>query len=480
MNTTEKQLVVKASFDTILKLTSFSEVLVNIPTYHIKGAKATFKKFENGGLDIKIENVRDVFEKPIDLEVLIGDDIYYIYGLDIVKRATQVSRKEGESMYTGTLTHYGHAQSLKININGNFKNNDTVYYRYITPSYKNAIHYYLETETFSIDETRYRHGKFSFSVDGISLDMYETQYEKKTYLIIDSTSPITLDGFSKICHSVMIAYGLPTATFHQNECYFLNSRDADFANISSMVYQQLRPTIASIYNPIYSNPRGYTDDNDLIKKFGVEFEVIKPDFFSMLCTRVHKEESYATLILLVLEANAASLILKPAGYSVALEKLTNIIVEENKGLKPIADKVLAGKFKDDLKAVLKVYADKITANGTDDPIKILTKNIDKINNPTNRDKLIKPFEIYEIKLNDYDIQAIDHRNNFLHGRHVNMKENATGTDYLEVFHVSLRLNALVNKLIFKHLGYKGWLVNYVKRHENQFSFPIEEELFIEI
>lgn len=464
------EIFIKESFETILELISFSDAVVDIPKLNIRGAKATFNKLDKGGIDIKIENTRDILEGSLDIEVHMGGRTHYIYDLYIHKRATQIEGDPKTRHYTGTLSHYGSASSLKVNINGNFKNDDVVYYRFITPSFKNRMEYHMETESFSYCDTNYRYGKFNFSIGDIKLCMYEVTYNEKYYFLIDSAAPITLDVFSKVCHSTMIGYGLISATFHQDEAFYLASREKEFKTIVALQYQQLRPTITSIFNPIYSNPYGFTRDNDFVKKIGTKLVVVTPEFFSRLCLKIETDENYATLIILVLEANTASLILKPAGYSVALEKITNIIVEENKGLKPITDKNLAKDFKKSLTLVLESYSEKIKALNNPDAMEILQKNINKINNPTNRDKLMKPFALYGITLSKHDIEAIDHRNSFLHGLKVNLEdEDAIETNYLDVFHISLRLNFLINRLILKHMGYKGWQVNHVKVNERNFK-----------
>ena len=200
--------------------------------------------------------------------------------------------------------------------------------------------------------------------------------------------------------------------------------------------------------------------------------------FSELCTKIFKEDDYATLILLVLEANVSSLILKPAGYSVALEKITNIIVKENKGLKPIPNKKISKELRKRLTNVLTSLSKDIKELGNEDSLVILQKNIDKINNPTNRDKLTKPFEIYGIELSDGDLNAIDNRNNFLHGRNIDIDENTD--EFLEILQISIRLNKLINKLILKHIGFSGVVINHLKHNESSFGFKINEKLFEEI
>ncbi|MFO0322548.1 MAG: hypothetical protein ACK504_08990 [Bacteroidota bacterium] len=372
------------------------------------------------------------------------------------------------------------SREILINIPKYNTDDELAYRRFVILTEKSKMMYFLETESFQDEESTYFYGKVSVTVDEIFLNFYEVNFNESTYFIIDSLSTIGFDKFADLCHSIMIGYGLISATFHQNEAFYLSSNDNSFINITSLFYYQLRKTLTSIYNPIYSNPYGYTNDNEIVQLMGTKLKVMLPTLFSKLCYKIHTDENYATLILLLLEANTASLILKPAGYSVALEKLTNIIVEENKGLKPITDSEIAKSFNVELNKVLKKYRSKITKTGNKDSISILQKNIDKINTPTNRDKLTNPFEIYGITLSDLDLKAIDNRNNFLHGRSINSKEKENKTNYLDVFHISLRLNVLINKLIFKHLGYDGWLINYVKHHEKTINAHIEEELFIRI
>ena len=320
-------------------------------------------------------------------------------------------------------------------------------------------------------------GRLPIQVDGCDLILYEKKYRDKYHFIIDSNNPINSEIFSNICHSIMIGFGFLSADFIQNDAFYITSDSRDFNTIIGFSYLQLRPSISSkgTCNPIYSNPYGYTKDESIINKIGNRIDVFDSTIFSTLCTKVYKEQDYATLILLILEANISSLILRPAGYSVALEKITNIIVEENKGLKPIPDKQISKSFRKKLKEVLTSFSTEIKNVGNEDSLIILQKNIDKINNPTNRDKLTKPFGIYGIDLNQGDLNAIDNRNNFLHGRNIKIDENSD--EFLEIYQISLRLNKLINKLILKHIGFSGIVINHLKHNERSFDFEIEENLF---
>ena len=68
-----------------------------------------------------------------------------------------------------------------------------------------------------------------------------------------------------------------------------------------------------------------------------------------------------------------------------------------------------------------------------------------------------------------DIAAIEHRNDFLHGR-ITELPNANGepkkvsreVSSMEIYYISLRLYMLVSMLILKYIGYDGRIVNQPK------------------
>lgn len=478
----EKQMegIPKVSFNSVFSLMSelldSSEILINVPKYNITNHKAILSKNDFGGFTIDIENILSDMSETYDIEILIGNNIYSVSELFISTRGTTLRRNEHNEYFSGRLVFTGQIHQLT-----NQTNNETeLYNRFIIPTGTSKIDYYVKTNSYQDESGLHAFGQLNIKVDGYDLILHEKKYRDKYHFVIDSNTQISSKVFSNICHSIMIGFGFLSADFIQNDAFYFTSDNREFNTIIGLSYLQLRPTISSkgTCNPIYSNPYGYTKDETIISKVGARIDVFDSNIFSTLCTKIYKEEDYATLILLVLEANISSLILKPAGYSVALEKITNIIIEENKGLKPIPDKKISKEFRKRLTEVLTSLSEDIKKIGNDDSLIILQKNIDKINNPTNRDKLTKPFGIYGIVLSDGDLNAIDNRNNFLHGRNINIDENTD--EFSEIFQISLRLNKLINKLILKHIGFSGIIINHLKHNENSFNFEINENLFEEI
>jgi hypothetical protein len=466
----------KTSFDLIFELTDSNEILINVPEYNIVNHKAILSKNDSGGFTIDIENILSDMSETYDIEILIGDKIYLVPDLFISMRGTKLTRNEHNNYFSGQLIFTGQIHELKSNTD----NENELYNRFIIPSKNNQLDYYINTESYRDESALHTLGRLPIEIDNCNLVLYEKKYRDKYYFIIDSNDRINPDKFSNICYSIMIGFGFLSADFIQDDAFYLASDYSDFNSIVNFSYRQLRPSIFSkgTCNPIYSNPYGYTKDETIINKIGNRINVFDSTRFSILCNKIYTQGDYATLILLILEANASSLILRPAGYSVALEKITNIIVEENKGLKPIPDKEISKKFSKRLKEVLTSLSEDINNVGNEDSLVILQKKIDSINSPTNRDKLTKPFEIYGIDLNEDDLNSIDNRNNFLHGRNINIDENTD--EFSEINQISLRLNKLINKLILKHIGFSGIIINHLKHNESSFDFEINEDLFEEI
>lgn len=462
-----------SAFKIIDELNESTKALCSAPDYNVFDKEVHIVKLDSGGFIINIEGIVADISKPYDIELQIGDRKYLIKNFFLSMRSTQLIRQQESQHLSGKLKFTGHVDELQLK--GGLKK--SAFNRFIIPTGVSQLDYYINTSGFRDGDFMNARGRVTVTVNGKEFILYEKQRNKKYYFIIDSLQQVDEEEFSDICHSIMLGFGFLSANFIQNEGYYFKSSDEEHENIIDFSYWQLRPSINSngTCNPIYSNPYGYTKDEEVIKKVGFPLTVFDDALFSKLCNKIHCEENYTTLILLIIESNVSSLILRPAGYAVALEKITNIIVEENKGLKPIPDKVLAKSFGKSLKKVLEEFTDKIKETGNTDSITILTKNIDKINNPTNRDKLVKPFEILAIKLNEADLAAIDNRNNFLHGRKIKVDDNSVSD--LKVYEISLRLNKVINKLILKHIGYSGLTINHLKHNENSFDHEIEEALF---
>jgi hypothetical protein len=464
------------SFELFTNLTENQNVLISVPKYNIKDQPALLTKNEDGGFSIDIADVLGDMSESYEIELQINERTYQINDFFVSMRGGSFKKNTDNSFFSGKLVFTGKIRRLELKEG----KRESAFNRFIIPTGSSQLNYYVKSSTYKDETTIHTFGRLVVKVDDKEFTIYEKPRKGKYYFIIDSKDKIDFEKFSDICYSIMVGFGFLSANFIQNEAYYFKSDNADFSTLTDFSYSQLRASINShgSCNPIYSNPYGYTRDEAIINSVGKRLDVFDDKLFSELCSKIHQQEDYTILILLILEANTSSLILRPAGYAVALEKITNIIVEENKGLKPIPDKELSKKFRQGLLDVLGKHKDDINKLGNKDSITILEKNIDKINNPTNRDKLLKPFEILKITISKEDEEAIDNRNNFLHGRKIHTDENTE--DYIKIFEISLRLNNLLNKLILKHIGFSGYVINHLRHNEKSFETKITSDLFEKI
>ncbi|MDI9257945.1 hypothetical protein [Flavobacterium sedimenticola] len=467
------KLYINSTFAEILQLNNASSVIVNVPAHGINNHPAELSKNDDKGFTLIINNTVSYINTSYDIELINGNQKFRIDDLYIGMKSTKLTRNVGDKYFTGIMSSQA---SLRQFSTEDFSTSPS-FYRFVIPFGSGDLRSYIYSSPYKNESTIFAKGMVKVSIEGLDFSIYETKYDKLNYLIIDADDKIDFEKFADICFSVMVGYGFLSGDFIQNEAYYVRSEDNQFKTIDGISYSQLRESIIThgTTNPIHVSPYSYTQDPAVTEKFDLFLKIFDCELFGKLCAKINSESEYATLILLILESNKSSLILRPAGYSVALEKITNIIVEENAGLKPIPDKKISRELIKKMHLLLNEYEEQIKEVGNEDSMIILTKNIDRLNSPTNQDKLSKPFKIYDIILTPKDIEAIGKRNSFLHARALQIEEGSS--EFLEIFMTALRLNKLVNKLILKHLGFSGHIINHLKHNEKLFATPIDEELF---
>ena len=203
--------------------------------------------------------------------------------------------------------------------------------------------------------------------------------------------------------------------------------------------------------------------------------------FSNICTMIYNNGNLLRAIVLMLMANEYEIFSSGAVYSVVIETITKIFKEENPGkLNPIKDRKLWKQFKEKID---EIYSKDIEPNLDEYGKDILPSRINDLNQPTNKAKLEKPFDLIGIELTPIDKDAINKRNDFLHGRHP-VNDDPLATDnkskFGELYYVNLRLHQLINKFILKYLGYNGKIINYVKIFEKITGKTIDEDYYIDV
>jgi hypothetical protein len=182
--------------------------------------------------------------------------------------------------------------------------------------------------------------------------------------------------------------------------------------------------------------------------------------FDRLCDVLATHKGLSRVLLLIVEGHTLSIELRAAIYSIALEAMTNIVAEENEGrFVPITDKTLSRKILYELNGIVKKFSEQLSK----DAAETLVKKINVINSPTNKQKLLRPFELLGIRLSPREIDCIERRNDFLHGR-IPARIGDLDQDF-SIEQIALTLLYCVSTLILKYVGYEGVIVYYPSLNE---------------
>lgn len=317
--------------------------------------------------------------------------------------------------------------------------------------------------------------------NGIKLECDNTQfvvYELSNYFIIENLYPVDYQKFDKISRIILASFGLITGYVPMDFGYIFSYEDNQEKFIAFKFNSTYLATYSTQFSIVNLNPYDYYQHCDLEIKLSSEKNEIKNDprieeiekeirpvtykMHSKLCDSMFNNTQFSNIVYEILEANRTNKSLHSRGvlYSVILEMLTTFISEEHEEkMFFIKEKTLRDKLRKALLATAnEFYNENNLENFDGSPTKA---KINNINAPTNRDKLIKPFEILEITLTKDEIDVINKRNDFLHGNDFLQDRNLMDSFY-ELFYICLELNYLVNALLLKYTGYSGKVLNLSK------------------
>lgn len=327
--------------------------------------------------------------------------------------------------------------------------------------------------------------RYKKALNGITFKINEIPfylYFVNDYFVIENLEELSFKHFEQYSRTTLTCFGLLTGYVPRNEGYYFSYQNNKFENTKEYAYtSNFVNTYDLSYRPVDNNlfysfmPKEISEDERT--KFKDEAQenlfLISTATFSKLCNLNVTNKKISRATELIMEANQTSIEAQGIIYSVVLEILTSYIAIKNEDkLTPITDKSKAKKLRSELHVVAKEYLSPYDNS----PI---SKKIDSINSPTNMDKLLKPFEFLDIKLNEIDKKIINNRNDFLHGN-----DFVEGEELLEFFnnhfYINCKLNFLVYALLLKIIGHQGKIVNMVKIYLENDERVKDEEFYRDI
>lgn len=274
-------------------------------------------------------------------------------------------------------------------------------------------------------------------------------------LFIDSTCKLSHTEFKRISGIIRSAFGFLTGRYYRNEAYYVSSLGKDFKKTNNVCFETEESVINTkkeIVNPSIfrvefdESSKEFQEKN---KKYRSNFSLA---IFSKLCDEMYQHEVLHRTIEIILSAVSNNSPLQQAAlYSVALETIEKFSATEN----PESTKVIKDdKTWESIRNELIKVVDNTSVNLDKEQKKFLTDKITNTNQPTNRNKLLIPFQLYKIELDKTDIKTLDSRNRFLHGESpIDINEK------FEIEIIGLKIHFLIACLILKYVGYEGHVVN---------------------
>lgn len=289
---------------------------------------------------------------------------------------------------------------------------------------------------------------------------YSNSEDTINHLVIDSVAQTDLRIFKSHCDAILKSYGLISGNYFSEEHYIISSDDQEMRIEQGVLFELRESSILSGMALIDNiNFDEYMTFLGATEKYRALPKVMEAKVFSNLCEQVMDNSSLARCCELILEGNSCNkVLLQNAIYSVALETITGIITTELEDrIAPVPNKSDSQKLVSTLKEALNSLNLQTNIGGMES----LVKRVENINQPTNSEKLSKPFSLLGLKLTKEDRDFLNHRNKFLHGESPFSDDESHNDDLKQI---ALRLHLMINILILKKVGYRGHIKNYSAYH----------------
>lgn len=321
---------------------------------------------------------------------------------------------------------------------------------------------------------------------GKEYHFFNIEMDDQSFIGIEGQQTEILSDFLSACWAIMSTHAFLSGCFYLDEAFYVSSNNIDFSDDLQVSYTGLRETILSDYNVFTTNGAsvlaGLRESQGLkweeeSNEWLLKLEYFPVEVFEKLTELFFDHDSLLRSLFIILEANSLALELKAGAYCIAYEgichTLKKILIIETSSV--IDAKTWTNSVKPVFEGCIeKLFSEKVI----DDSAKgILSRKINSLNQPTNKDALSAPFKHFGYELKPYEIKAIDNRNSFLHGGSpVNVKQEDKA--FKALYFNAVTLHKLASIMLLKLAGFKGYVINYAKLHEHMTDQILEEDGFI--
>ena len=367
---------------------------------------------------------------------------------------------------------------------------DNHYWRLIMPlpvkndfDFRDFVHYWFDTDI--------RHKEASLlkvMIQDKEFHFFYLRMDGGSFFGIDSVNKMRYKEFEEVVIAIQTSYAFLTGSYYLDEAFYISSSAPTFQENLGVRYTSMRESIISTYNIFTTNGSSVLaklreeqgmDWNDEIDEWIRILLEFNPKVFDELTKLFLENDALSRAAFIILEANNLALELKAAAYCVAYEAICHTLKDKL----PIETSTVIEKenWKENVKPFFEKGISDLLEKGIIDQEAhdILSKKINNLNQPTNKDALTAPFKHFNYSLKPYEEKAISDRNRFLHGS-VPVKTNDMELASQKLYFTAITIHKLAYILILKLAGFEGYIINYAKLHESMTQQVLEEDGFVRI
>jgi hypothetical protein len=327
----------------------------------------------------------------------------------------------------------------------------------------------IKSQAFKSDTWIRAFGFIELQINGKHINLFDARVNGSESLIIECTEHIDLQSFENIMSGLVYSFGLISGSLIRNEIFFLQYENNRFEDVLGFYFKKIEDSLTGL---AAIDPRLFAHVTETKK---IDAFYITPSIFQRMIEKSVNDRRFIRAVKMITESSRFPLEIKASTYSVALETMKNIIIEDNTTkINPFKNKHKANEIIKILKKILEPISDEEFNNK-----RSVINKLDQLNQIGNKEGFLLSFKLLSIALSKDDERCLIERNNFLHGKIP--FENELPVKNFEIQHIVYKLHMLLCSLILKYSGYSGFILNNIKLVDlTYFKKNINEQLLREI
>ena len=308
---------------------------------------------------------------------------------------------------------------------------------------------YIKSEGFNVGSRVRVAGYISIKINKKKFGFYDYKVNGVESLVIENYDNLPSNHFENYISAIIYCFGIVGGQLFRDEVFILKYANLNFEKVIGFNYKKLEDSKSGI--PAL-DPQLYwqLSETNKIRPY------LEKEVFENLVNKSLNDLRLYRATKIMSESCQYPIEIKASTYSVTLETVKNIIIEDNgEKINPFKIKKKASKTIKELKKIV----DTIPESEFNSKKMVLNK-LEQINQVGNKDSLLLSFKLLGIELSEDDKRCINMRNDFLHGRIPFDIENDPKA--YELHHIVYKLHLLVCSLILKYSGFSGLMLNNIK------------------